>query len=182
LEGGVIGIGEADHGGDRAEARFGVEGAEPGASAGALCHGAAHPVGGGVTRVGGGGARAVVQFSAVAVAGRLVAGLVVLRTVMDPFLGRGVDGDLRCAVLVLYCGAVFGVEHDRGVVVAVVGLLGPLGGDDHVACGVAAVGAVAVCVAGDERPVLCPLSGAVLDAVSRGDQCAPVLGVHDRGG
>src|SRR5699024_9720418 len=31
-------------------------------------------------------------------------------------------------------------------------------------------------------PVLVPLSGAVVAAVSRGDQCAPVLGVHDRGG
>src|SRR5699024_12772812 len=43
LEWGVIGLGEDDHGGDRADARFDVEVAVPAVSSGALWHFAANP-------------------------------------------------------------------------------------------------------------------------------------------
>src|SRR5690606_37307984 len=74
-----------------------------------------------------------------------------------------------------------GVEDDETEVVAVVPLPGPLGGDEHVAGGVPAVGGATVRVTGDEDPVLRPRAGLVLQAVPCGEDSVAVLRVDHRG-
>src|SRR5690606_7890987 len=89
------------------------------------------------------------------------------------FLGPGAVGDVPSPKV--------GVEDDETEVVAVVPLPGPLGGDEHVAGGVPAVGGATVRVTGDEDPVLRPRAGLVLQAVPCGEDSVAVLRVDHRG-